>query len=114
MRLKLLSCLFFLFAFASCQEEATSHLPAQKMEEILLDIHLAEAYSTMVPKDSTVRITDKNLDSLAVFYKKVFDNHQITQQQFLSSMKWYKEHPVELDSIYTRMIPRISEIEGKY
>lgn len=106
--------LFLLFAFVSCQEVTTSHLPAQKMEEILLDIHLAEAYSTMVPKDSTVRITDKNLDSLSVYYKEVFDSHNITRQQFLSSMKWYKEHPVELDSIYTRMIPRISEMEGKY
>lgn len=114
MRLTLFTSLFLLFAFTSCQEVTTPHLPAEKMEEILLDIHLAEAYSTMVPKDSTVRITDKNLDSLAVYYKKVFDNHQITPQQFLSSMKWYKEHPVELDSIYTRMIPRISEIEGKY
>ena len=84
------------------------------MEEVLLDIHLAEAYSTFVPKDTAVRVTEKNMDSLAVYYSRIFDSHNITREQFVSSMKWYKEHPQELDSVYTRMIPHISEMEGKY
>jgi hypothetical protein len=108
-----------LFAFitlsaVSCKQEKTEHLSRFKMQQLLFDIYLAESYSTFVPKDSALRKTEKNLDSLAIFYQMIFKSHHITPRQFEESMSWYKEHPEELDSIYTRLIPEISKLDGVY
>ena len=99
---------------SSCKEKEVQHLSSSRMQQVLFDLYLAEAYSTMVPKDSFLRITEKNKDSLALFYQRVFRSHKITQKQFEQSMKWYTEHPEHLDTIYTRLIPEISKLEGVY
>ena len=110
-----LPLLFFTtLSAASCKEEKKEHLPRIKMQQVLFDIHLAESYSTFVPKDTALRKTEKNLDSLAAFYQRVFKSHNITSRQFQESMTWYKEHPEVLDSIYTRLIPEMSKLEGVY
>jgi hypothetical protein len=102
-----LSAFIALFA-VSCKEDKKEHLTRFKMQQVLFDIYLAESYSTFVPKDSALRKTEKNLDSLAIYYQRIFKSHNITPRQFEESMSWYKEHPEELDSIYTRLIPESS------
>lgn len=77
-----------------------------------MDIQTAEVYSTMVKKDSLQRGLMKNEDSLAFFYKEIFAHYHITANQFQQSFDWYKKHPADLDSIYTKMIPEFSKMEG--
>ena len=74
------------------------------MQKVLLDINLAEAYSQNI-KDSLHRRGSKNIDSLAVFYKDIFEHYHITKEQFAQSMDWYKSHPEDLDTVYNKMIP---------
>jgi hypothetical protein len=80
-----------------------THLPPNKMEKVMLDIHLAESYSLLI-KDSLHKVGEKNADSLAVYYKAIFSRHGITPEQFNQSMSWYKNHPEDFDSVYNRMI----------
>ena len=80
------------------------HLPPKVMQKVLLDISIAESYSTVV-KDSTHKQGGKNIDSLTAFYKDIFAHHHITEEQFTESLDWYKSNPTELDSMYTALLP---------
>ncbi len=103
-----------LAAFASCKQSLSGdHLPPAVMQKVLLDVNLAEAYSTSV-KDSVHRGGLKNTDSLAAFYKTIFAHYNITQAQFSASMEWYKAHPEEMDSVYNKMIPVATRWQSVY
>lgn len=100
--------LSLLVAVSGCKNKIAGHMPAEEMKQTLLDINLAEAYCIMV-KDSLHRGGTKNYDSLAVYYQEIFAHHKITQDEFLESLAWYKNHPDELDTIYNYMIPKVTE-----
>ena len=89
-------------------------MPPAKMQQVLYDLHLAEAYSTMARKDSTVRRNAKDMDSLGVYYVTIFKHHQLSADQFQESLQWYKEHPEQLDSIYSKMIPDVLKLQTRY
>ena len=88
-------------------------VPAGKMEAIFLDLHIAEAYSSMLD-DSLHQSRNKNLDSLAVYYTDVFSHHDITKEQFLEGVNWYKKHPEEMDSFYRGVITEAGKLESIY
>jgi len=111
MRLILLSVILLSF---SCSRPNENHLPPQKMQQVLLDIHLAEGYSMTLHPDSNKRNIERNMDSLAVFYRSILKHHNVTQQGFLQSMDWYKRHPEELDSVYAEILPEMSKLEATY
>ena len=89
-----------------------AHLPQKLMQKVLLDMTLAEGYSTML-KDSLHKAGTKNYDSLAVFYKDIFAHHKISQEQFTESLDWYKGHPEEMDSAYNVMMTKITRMQTK-
>jgi uncharacterized membrane protein len=110
---------FFLavFFFTSCKNKngnssstTGGHLSQKEMEKVLLDVHLAEAYSAML-KDSADHKSSKNVDSLSHFYKEIFARHHITQEEFDKSMAYYKQHTDELDSVYNTMLPELTKLE---
>ena len=100
----------FVMVFFSCKPgdgDAGPHLSREVMQKVMLDVNLAEAYSISV-KDSLHKIGQKNVDSLSAYYQRIFDHYKITEQEFNTSLDWYKYHPAELDSIYAKMIPIVS------
>lgn len=111
--MRLIFCLFTVsLALGSCNmnAEKDAHLPKEKMQQILLDINLAEAYSTMA-KDSLHKTGAKNIDSLAAYYTAIFRHHKITQQQFQSSLAWYKLHPNDMDSLFNNIMPVVTKLQ---
>ncbi len=81
----------------------------------MLDISMAESYSVMA-RDNAHPPGTKNTDSLAAYYQQVFAHHRITQEQFKASLGWYKTHPEELDSLYSRIsaeVDKTLEVENK-
>jgi len=88
-------------------------IPADNMQSILSDLHIAEVYSTMV-NDSLHQVRDKNKDSLAVYYKSILEHHKVTPEQLTTSIKWYKMNPEKLDSMYANMITHFSKLESEY
>jgi hypothetical protein len=114
MKMRFLFVLLVGLVMQSCKQEEAPPLGRAKMQQILFDIHLAEAYSMSLHADTTRRNIERNKDSLAVFYRSVFQHHHITQKEFEQSMRWYLGHPEDLDSVYTRMIPEMSKLEALY
>lgn len=106
----LLVLVFTSLAF-SCKKEEP-HLSQEKMRAMLMDLQLAETYSSLVLKDSTHPVIDKNMDSLAVYYKEIFNHYGVTQSEFERSVKWYQMHPDEIDSVYARMLGDFNKLEG--
>lgn len=88
------------------------HLPRQKMEDIMYDLSLAEAYSTKTP-DNIAFGGLKNMDSLAGYYKDVLDHYHVTKDEFQKSLEWYKQQPNEIDSIYTHLSARADKVNNE-
>ena len=108
----ILPAVFVFAALASCEDGKKDILPKEKMQAVLLDINVAEVYSTM-SEDSTHPRGEKNPDSLALYYKTIFSHHGITRQEFDKSMAWYKTHPDEMDTIVNRMMGVVERWNAK-
>lgn len=103
---------FVAVLIVSCGEKSSNeHLSAKEMEDVLVDIHYAEVYSTMI-NDSLHKIKHKNKDSLAVFYADILNHHDVTPDFFEQSMTWYENHPGKLEHIYAQVLLRVTTAEG--
>jgi len=103
----------FLCGLSGCQKKQKAPIDSDKMKSILMDIHLAEAYSSMIVVDSVQKRTfNKNTDSLAVFYQTIFQQHQVNLTQFEAAIQWYAIHPDALDTVYTKMLPTLDSLKA--
>ncbi len=109
------SYIFFLgllLGTLSCNQKSTAPIPPKKMEAILTDLHMAEAYSMMLD-DSLHRAIHKNTDSLAVYYRDVMAHHNVSEADLKESLAWYKDNVKDFDTAYGNVIVRIATIEDK-
>jgi hypothetical protein len=98
--------------FAACAPTDKNKIPntvlsQEKMQAILYDMHLAEAIAnkTQAPLDS---VAGKALG----MYQEIYSKHQVSEEQFKTSYDFYIEHPVLLDSVYSRVIDELSVQEA--
>jgi hypothetical protein len=108
---KTIVALCLLLAVSCKNEPEAPPIPQDKMQHILTDIVYAETYASMVD-DTTRQIRQKNMDSLAVYYKAIFAHHKITSEQFSQALEWYRYNPGELDTVYKSMVNNIALTEG--
>ena len=112
---RILLIVFSLFLVFSCKQRSDysgDHLSKEVMQKVLQDVNFAEAYSISV-KDSLHKAGSKNVDSLTAFYSRIFAHYKITEQEFNNSMEWYKNHPEELDTVYSRIIPVVNKLQAQ-
>ena len=97
----LLCCAMYILV--GCKQDA-AHMPQSRMAPILADLHLADAYSSLV-RDSLHPNAEKNYDSLAKWTTQIFAKYGVTRQSFNQSMDWYRDRPADLDSLLAATIP---------
>jgi len=99
--------LCFMVLLAACtNKKEQPPVPPEKVEQIVLDLELAAAYSLLAPPGNT--------DTAAAQYRTlVFRHHQTTEADFNEVMKWYVNHPAVLDSVYTHVKSKLEELENK-
>ncbi|MGC4056747.1 MAG: DUF4296 domain-containing protein [Chitinophagaceae bacterium] len=108
----LIAAIPVLNVFSSCQREDKPPIPREQMAQILIDIHLAEAYAGILTKDSVhAAVKVKNIDSLAVYYKEILQKHQVKADSFDSAFKWYRYHPALMDSLYERVVAHFDSLQ---
>lgn len=84
------------------------------MKNILLDIHLAEAYSSIIVRDSVHKARyNKEIDSLSLFYKQILSRNKVAPEAFEQALQWYALHPDKMDSVYTRLTPVLDSMKTK-
>ena len=113
----LFSCLLLIISACKDEEKGKVVVPggvlsAETMQSILRDMYLAEAYSVVLKPDTGEYANRKNIDSLAVFYKEILEHHKVSKEEFEKSMTYYKRNPAHLDSVYNRVLPQLSTLEG--
>lgn len=96
-------CLLLCLGGCKYFEKEEKHLSPSKMKDVLLDVNIAESYSILL-EGGPPNMNNKQQDSLAVFYKRIFQHHQISEQDFSSSLEWYRNHPSEMDSVFNAAI----------
>lgn len=82
------------------------------MQEILVDMHLAESYSQGLG-DSTANRFQKNYDSLAGFYTSILKHHDLSFEDFNEALEWYKERPMRIDTLYGKVLNQLNEIKAR-
>lgn len=111
-----IALLLFAGLLISCQSKNkdAEHLSQRQMGKILFDIQLAETYSSLVTKDTVHKLTGRNMDSLGIYYREILAHYKVSEQEFNTSLGYYREHPDELDSIYTKMLPEFEKLQAVY
>lgn len=90
-----------LMAFVSCKVEMPKDvIPQGKMEEILYDYHMVQSMSSEYASDS---FKEK------LFYEYVFAKHNVTKEQFDSSMVWYNRYPKHMLKIYENLEAKLEK-----
>ncbi len=109
---RILYCfLSLLLIIPSCREdigEKPSYLISRdRMVNILLDIHLADAVY------QTRHFSDEKLMqySESDFYYSILKKHQIADSVFEKSLIYYSGKPKEFEKIYTRVINKLTLME---
>lgn len=90
----------------SCSD-ADYILSEKKIVRVIIDMHIADAIQT--DRNMKVLIDDfKSID----FYKSVFEKHNITKEQFDSSIHYYTKRPEEYQRIYEKVFSEMSKMES--
>jgi hypothetical protein len=97
----------------ACKTGEEPPVPQERMVSVLTDIHLAEAYGSVVSTDSLSRnMTGKNKDTLAAYYKIILKRNGISYDELIRSMNWYQQRPGMLDTIYSRIQQRLDSLKN--
>jgi len=99
--------------FTGCKQgQETPPVPQEKMEQVLLDMHLAETYSQGLG-DSTKNKFEKNYDSLSGFYTSILKHYDLSFEDFNKALEWYKKRPAMADTLYGKVLNRLNELKAK-
>lgn len=106
--------LFIFPVFFACSK-LTVEKPAvlvqeDKMIDMLMDIHLAEAtFSTRRHRDSLVMKS-----SSADFYYSILEKHQVPDSVFEQSFVFYASQPRKFEKMYRQAMNKLNEMEQEY
>lgn len=96
-------CFVVFYLLFSCTSDRPSDvLSSGVMEDVLYDMHMAQALAQQEPSDSFAYAV--RFDEEAVFHK-----HGIDVQTFDRSLLWYERHTDDLVKIYDRLSKRLGD-----
>ena len=106
--------LFFLTVFTGCDEPPVEKpeklIEREKMIDMLVDIHLAEAaFNSQRHRDSMVMNS-----SSANFYYSILDKHQVQDTVFEKSFVFYASQPRRFEKMYREAMNQLNEMEQDY
>ena len=90
----------------SCRdEEIPVPLSEDKVIDVLIDIHMAESMLDKLP------VADQ--DTVGhVYYRMIFREHGVSQDDFDRSMAVLREDPVRLNAIYEQILEKLNVLEA--
>jgi hypothetical protein len=103
--------LLILFLLSSCHHKnqlPRDIIPNDSLVCIIVDLHLADA--VLLNQNTQSKISDISSNAL---YQSVLTKYHITKERFVNSMNYFAEKPEVLDSIYDKVIERLSLIQSK-
>jgi len=106
--------LIIVLAFLSCSkppvEKPDNLIREEKMIDLLVDIHLAEAtFNNRRHRDTLVEKS-----SSANFYYSILDKHQVPDSVFERSFVFYASQPRKFERMYRQAMNKLNEMEQEY
>lgn len=103
----LISILLFTLVSVSCRRnsENASILSKKDFVNLLVDIHIFDAYAT----DHSLSQYINNIDSLSL-YKSIFAKYNTDIESFQATMDWYSEKPEKFNEIYDEVFSKVNHI----
>ena len=98
--------LLAIIAICGCRPRGV--LSSKKMQNVLYDLHRADAILQKADMDYG------HDEAVAKYYEVVLEKHHITQAQFDSSLVWYTDHPSRFDKIYPKLRARCEKEKELY
>ena len=95
--------------FCSCQKKNRYIIPEDKFVDILVDIHIADAFYS---NNQYGELKLSKIDS-SVYYKVIFEKYNIEKAKFDSTLKAYTMQPIVMESIYDKVIDKLKKIEAE-
>ncbi len=96
----------FEFTEKMLQNIPDSVLNVDRMVDVMVDIHLAEAYVAENKAD-----TIPQEERLKMFYAQVFAIHEIETKLYQNSYNYYVQEPVLMDHIYQKVTDKLNILE---
>ncbi len=94
------------------QSPSKPEISEKQMVELLIDIHIADAYLGNFQKDFTKQCQTKlhisKNDAFKSLYGSLFRKHGVSQKEFYQALRYYSFHQDELISIYERVIDKLN------
>lgn len=97
-----------LFLMACSSQPKVNVLSPAKLEPVILDLQLAEAYANGTNVTRDAHAVSSQHDSFALYRLRILNKHGISEQEYTRSMEWYSEHPDQLDSMYTHVLTKLN------
>lgn len=103
----LLTALFvFLIILTGCKKTEKPNIAEDKMVNILVDVHLAEA--------ALLGFSEAQKDSLSlIYYNQIYEIHAISEESFKTEMDFLKQHPEYLEKTYKLVLEEIDKREAE-
>lgn len=90
----------------ACEQIPSYVIAPEQMENLLVDMHKAEAVSDNLPQYATSEAREKLRQS-------VLDRHEVTMEQFDTSLVWYSEHMTRYSQIYENVTARLRDEDNE-
>lgn len=91
-------------------EKPENLIPEEKLIEMMVDVHLAEAaYNTRRNRD-TLLLNSSSAD----FYYSVLHKHGIADSIFEKSLVFYGSQPRRFEKMYRKVMNQLTELEQEY
>ncbi len=93
----------------SCKDKNEYILSEEEFIDVLVDIHIADAFNTSHLSGS---VQLSKIDS-ATYYKVIFEKHHIEKARFDSTLKTYTMQPELMESVYDKVIDKLQKMEAQ-
>ena len=107
-----------IFLMPACSNEApintadfdyTAPIEREKMIDIMIDIHLAEALAN----NTKLKREGVELKEIGEYYKDIFKVYQIDQEKFTMAFEYYTQRPNDFDLMYEELIDKMSKMQAE-
>jgi uncharacterized protein DUF4296 len=82
-------------------------IPENEMVNVLTEIELTQALIKLKFSDKDTLVNQTQL------FNEVYTEHNTSEEQFNKSLDYYSKQPKVLDSIYVRVVTKLSEKQAK-
>ena len=108
--IKHVAVILLFFSLSGCIDHTVvipeGYLSHEEMVPIMVDIHLVEG-----ARSGKLVLGDTN--HLPDYFARVYQKHEISEQQFKTSFDWYTKHPELLKAIYEDAIKQLSILDAE-